>query len=80
MTRPSRRELECRAEELLDRTNAVADDRRLVVWENAKTGEWFDDPEHGDPIEKVDADPKIVFREETVKTPWTPESVGGVEA
>jgi hypothetical protein len=81
MTRPSKREVERRVEALLDGTAPVADDRRLVVFADPETGAWYDDPAlEGEPIEKSDADPKIVFREEVVETEWTPETgAGGVE-
>lgn len=80
--RPSKREVERRIEELLESTDTVADDRRLVVFEDPDTGEWYDDPAlDGEPVPDG-ADPKIVFREEVVETEWTPDAagVGGVES
>jgi hypothetical protein len=83
MTRPSKREIERRFEDLLEGTDTVADDRHLAVFEDPETGEWYDDPAlDGEPIEKTDADPMAVFCEEVVETEWTPDAtgVGGVES
>ena len=77
MTRRSRRELARELEALVDDVDD-SDSGRAVVWSDTETGEWFDTPERaGEPLEKGDVEPAVVWSDETVSTPWSP---GEVEA
>ena len=76
--RRSRRDLARELEALVDDVGSESDTARAVVWSDPETGEWFDTPERaGEPLEKADVDPGVVWSDETVSTPWSP---GEVEA